>query len=488
MRSMRRMGGLVSLLAMGGCGGELSDDGRAGTAVAELTVVPGGVQCVRITIRGVALSFNVTPGASTTTLDLGVQSGGSVQVSAQAYDVACASVTTSTSASWVSDPVSVTIASGIATSISLTLRPATRATASVDFVQPVVAIAAGGNSSYAVMLDGTMRAWGANSAGQLGDGTNIDRATPVSVMGPSGRVQQIAAGDSHACALTALGVSCWGQNDHGQLGDGTTTSRAWSLSVDTSGIAAPITSIAAGGAHSCAATGSTGRSYCWGSNGSGELGDSSTTDRSRPVLVLNSTEEYYAPVAATSGSCALNRLGVIVCWGLNTSGRFGGTPVDFAFTLPSTFGSRAWGSVALGVSHACMVEAGGGVYCAGANGYGQLGDGTVIQRITPVPVTALHDATAIAVGSAHSCAIRQDRTVWCWGRGGFSSLGGGTSDDTNVPTQVLGLRDATALVAGRHHYCALLADGSVRCWGDNPNGQLGDGSLRNQSVPVRVRF
>src|SRR5207248_419155 len=89
----------------------------------------------------------------------------------------------------------------------------------------VTAVAAGGYDTCALLADATMRCWGGNGSGELGDGTHMNRLTPVAVWGLSG-VTAIAVGAAHTCALLAdTTVRCWGVNSFGQLGDGTTTNR-----------------------------------------------------------------------------------------------------------------------------------------------------------------------------------------------------------------------------------------------------------------------
>src|SRR5262249_34768238 len=139
----------------------------------------------------------------------------------------------------------------------------------------VTAIGGGNDHTCAVMSDGSVKCWGHNDSGQLGNGTRADRLTPVTVSGLGG-VTAIAGGDSHTCALTRSGgVECWGQNDNGQLGDGTTTGHLTPAAV--SGLGSGVVAIGAGNAHSCALT-SAGAVECWGFNGNGELGDGTMND------------------------------------------------------------------------------------------------------------------------------------------------------------------------------------------------------------------
>ena len=142
-------------------------------------------------------------------------------------------------------------------------------------------IAAGSEHTCAVIASG-VKCWGANSSGQLGDGTNVNRNTPVNVFGPSGGVTAIAAGSEHTCVLTAGGtIWCWGANSSGQLGDGTNVNR--NTPVNVSGVSGGVIAIAAGSEHTCALAGSGATGA--GGQFSGQLGDGANVNRNTPVNV-----------------------------------------------------------------------------------------------------------------------------------------------------------------------------------------------------------
>ncbi|MDG2199526.1 MAG: hypothetical protein P8O70_22055, partial [SAR324 cluster bacterium] len=135
---------------------------------------------------------------------------------------------------------------------------------SSDFYLPGIAIDVGVSGSCATKFDKTIKCWGLNDKGQLGDGTTDDRTTPVTVSGISTATRELSVGSSHTCAVLSGGtVKCWGLNDKGQLGDGTTTDR--SIPVTVSGIST-VTAVSAGRKHACAVL-SGGTVQCWGLNG-----------------------------------------------------------------------------------------------------------------------------------------------------------------------------------------------------------------------------
>ena len=153
--------------------------------------------------------------------------------------------------------------------------------------------------SCAVLSDGTVRCWGANGGGTLGDGTTTDRLNPVAVLGIS-TATQVARGESQSCAVLSDGtVRCWGWNDYGQLGDGTKTDS--STPVVVSGIST-ATRVGLGMSHSCALL-SDGTVQCWGSNAFGQLGDGTKTDSLTPVAVFIPCDASVPPTNGGVGNC-----------------------------------------------------------------------------------------------------------------------------------------------------------------------------------------
>jgi len=351
----------------------------------------------------------------------------------------------------------------------------------------VTAILAGDGYTCALTTVGAVKCWGDNGYGQLGDGSNTNRLTPVDVSGLASGVTAMAAGIFHTCALTtAGGVKCWGWNGYGQLGDGSTTNRL--TPVDVSGLASGVAAMAAGQHHTCALTPG-GGVKCWGRNIYGQLGDGSTTNRLTPVAVSGLTSGVAAMAAGTNHTCALSTAGGVKCWGNNRIGQFGdGSTTNRLAPVDVSGLASGVTAIAAGGSHTCTLTAGGGVKCSGNNGNGRLGDGSTTNRLTPVDVSGLASGvTAMAAGIFHTCALTTGGGVNCWGFNGLGQLGDGSTTGRLTPVDVSGLASGViAISAGSNHTCALTTAGGVKCWGFNFVGQLGDGSTTGRLTPVDV--
>jgi alpha-tubulin suppressor-like RCC1 family protein len=352
----------------------------------------------------------------------------------------------------------------------------------------VAALAAGGAHTCALTTSGGMVCWGSNASGQLGNGTTMSRSTPIAVTGLGTGIAAITAGYSHTCAMsTGGGMGCWGNNLNGQLGDGTTTQRLTPTAVSGLGVSG-VAAISAGNSHTCALTTGAG-ALCWGTNYTGQLGDGTTTQRLTPTAVSGLGSGVTAIAAGDTHTCALKAGAGATCWGDNGSGRLGDGTTTSRLT-PTAVSGLGSGVAAIngGGSHTCSLMTGGPIRCWGSNGEGQLGDGTTQVRVTPTAVSGLGSGVAaIVTGDAHTCALTAAGGVLCWGDNGSGRLGDGTATDRSTPTAVSGLQSGVAAIAaGQYHTCALTTGGGVLCWGSNASGQLGDGTTTSRATPTAV--
>jgi alpha-tubulin suppressor-like RCC1 family protein len=351
----------------------------------------------------------------------------------------------------------------------------------------ITTAAAGEGHTCALTTTGDVLCWGHNPYGQLGNGTITDRRLAAPVVGLEHRAVGIAAGEQHACAVMSSGrVRCWGSNTYGQLGDDTIMDRY--TPVQVKGLASDVIDMAAGTAHTCALT-SSGGVLCWGLNGSGELGDGTTTDHHTPVPVLGLGSGVIDIASGNYHTCALTSSGGVWCWGSNISGQLGDGTTTHRSEPVSVLG-LATGVAAIGggQSYTCAAMSPGGARCWGRNSSGQLGDGTKTNRSSPVPVLELANrVTHVAGGEHHTCALKASGGVVCWGWNGYGALGDGTNTDSPTPVQVVGLASGVgAITAGELHSCAVTGAGRMACWGYNSYGQLGDGTETSRRAPADV--
>ena len=260
-----------------------------------------------------------------------------------------------------------------------------------------VALVAGDQLACAIMDDESLMCWGANWSGELGDGTTTDRTSPTAVSLNAGEnVIDVGSGDSHTCALLDDGsIKCWGNNYYGQLGDGTTTNRNTPDLTDSLGTGRTAVDIGVGELATCALLDND-DVKCWGRNNAGQLGDGTITNKNSPPSSAITFPTGRTPVAISDSgagidrSCALLDDGNVSCWGRNHKGQLGdGTTTDRNTpVLTDSLGTgRTAVHVTTGLNHACALLDNGDITCWGHNSDGQLGDGTTTDRSSPTAVS-----------------------------------------------------------------------------------------------------
>lgn len=323
----------------------------------------------------------------------------------------------------------------------------------------VTAVAAGVDFGLALMSDGTVRSWGDNTFGQLGDGTNLDHTPPAPVLGLTG-VVAISAGTWHSVAVTSDGsVWAWGDNSAGQLGLPGGSGSSSTIPVQVPRVA-DVVAVDAGAYFTLAAT-ARGKVWAWGSNTTGELGDGTVGDfRYQPKKIAGLTK--VVDVAAGLGhSVVATAERQVWAWGENYFGQVGigvedGEHQTTPQLVPDLTGVRR---VAAGAGHTLAVTYGGAVWAWGDNADGQLGDGTQTTRYSPVPVPDLTKVATMDAGGFHSLAVQRDGTAWAWGQHVYGQLGvGPESGNLSSPAEVPVPGDVTAISGGDSHTLAVVAD------------------------------
>ena len=243
------------------------------------------------------------------------------------------------------------------------------------------AIAAGGAHSCA-LSSAIAYCWGLNSAGQLGDNSTMMQLTPTRALAEVS-LTTIVAGVNHTCALSSAGpVYCWGQNTLGQVGDSTQTERHAPTAV-VGGLT--FSSLSAGGNHTCALTAS-GTAYCWGSNTRRELGAGlPDTAVSAPAAVTGALS-FTLITAGGAHTCGLTADGLAYCWGDNDSGQLGDSSSTERAVPTAVYGATRFATLEAGGNHTCGSTAARVVYCWGDGLRGQLGRGVQQSSLVPVKV------------------------------------------------------------------------------------------------------
>ena len=302
--------------------------------------------------------------------------------------------------------------------------------------------------SCAVLANGQVSCWGSGSRGQLGNGELADSKYPVTVKniagtGPLLNVKEVAVGAQHTCALLEnQTVKCWGLQGDGLLGNGKSEFGKVSVPTAVDGIDNAI-QIATGGSHSCALLDDQGVK-CWGYGGAGQLGvwgvgsypESLLFHKNLPVTVM--IEKNVRQLAlGRSVSCALMNDKTVQCWGGGSKGKLGRGDTEDGITPSEVKNLTNVKKIVVGDSHSCALMEDKTVKCWGSAEDGRLGVGASNDQLIPANVIysqvpfaqdlEISSAKDIAVGLASSCALLEDDSIFCWGRGYSEVWADGTS-------------------------------------------------------------
>jgi alpha-tubulin suppressor-like RCC1 family protein len=344
---------------------------------------------------------------------------------------------------------------------------------------PFSNIATGGHHTLALKADGSLFGWGNNLHGQVGDGTNTNRLVPT-MDGVVKTWAALASGEYHSAGIQATSIQTggalwtWGYNIAGQIGDGTFVDRTAPVKIGT---VTTWVAVAAGKSHTLALK-KDGTVWAWGGNAHGQLGDGTTIDRPQPVQV-GLLKDWTTIAAGDSHTLGRRADGSIWAWGANANGQLGiGSAVDAL--VPTQIGTDKWLSVAAGSGHTLAIRSDGALFAWGAYASGQLGaDSAGADALSPVQVGSDTNWARISAGGLHTLAVKSNGTLWAWGANAMGQLGNGdaTLQLMAAPQQIGTATSWLAISAGLAHSLGLQADGTLWSWGSNLDGQLGNGTL-----------
>lgn len=362
-------------------------------------------------------------------------------------------------------------------------------TASVKVIAAARALSSGAASEHhcAISTGGAIFCWGNNSSGQLGDGTGTTSNVPVASTAASSDAVQIVTGSEHSCARYTDGsVRCWGLNDAGQLGNGTETPYEVPATLVTGGHT--FAKLAAGPNSTCGIT-TTGSALCWGAM----FGTATAV----PTPVGGAATYTDITTGGNDGACGLTSGGDILCWG--QIGWESANSPSYSAAPILVGGGRSYTKLSATRTHQCGLS-GGTIWCWGQVDAEALGVTSLpkppapdttdysIYRGVPFPISAGAAFTDVVAGGTFTCGLTSGSAVYCWGTlvpsiepdgngavpvAGVSS--GVHAQGDGAKLQDLAGLDFTALGSSRATVCGLKNGGIPWCWGSNYKGQSGQG-------------
>jgi alpha-tubulin suppressor-like RCC1 family protein len=392
--------------------------------------------------------------------------------------------------------------SGTGFILSATVGSTSVASAAFDITFTLNTVTTGGSHTCGIQVTDAAYCWGRNTVLSFGP-------SPALVSG-SLRFTAVTSGTEHACGISTGGDTyCWGPNHFGQLGDGNPGVDS-PTPVQVQGAPAFV-ALVAGRDHTCGITAS-GAAHCWGYNGTGQLGTTTTENCpgtftgtwpcSSTPLAVDGGHAFSTLSAGGSNTCGVTTNDDAYCWGHNALGQLGASTTEVCpasggescSTTPlAVTGGFKFSDIGTGRNHSCAVESvSGTTYCWGDNTFGQVGNGNQgTGSTTPVSVQGGLVLASVSGGEFHTCGFNASGTAFCWGHNTDGQLGdgnGGTHSDVPVAVQG-GLTFAVVSAGGdfQYHTCGITTGGATYCWGSDFSGQLGTGGSADDSdVPVRL--
>jgi alpha-tubulin suppressor-like RCC1 family protein len=330
---------------------------------------------------------------------------------------------------------------------------------------------AGARHSLVILQDGTLWAWGKNDQGQLGDGTNTDRLKPVQVgtetiwESVSASPGPLSTGNGFTVAIKTNGTLwAWGNNSAGVLADGTNNDSNIPKQIGTDTDWKEVVS----GYNHVLAIKDNGELYAWGDNSFGQLGSGNTTALTTPTKIGSAS--WTMVDAGETHSLGIQTDGTLWSWGSGQNGRLGNGSSTGNVTSPTKVGTATdWAQVSAGRLHSLARKTGNTLWAWGDNSQGQLGDGSTTESNVPKQIGTDTDWSKVSAGYTHSMAIKTNNRLYAWGQND-GRHGNSSNANTQAPAQVGTSSDWADIDATHVFSLARKTSNKLYIWGTSTAG------------------
>lgn len=305
-----------------------------------------------------------------------------------------------------------------------------------------------GNSIAALKTDGSLWVWGNNFNGLIGDGTVINKSSPVQTVSAVTTWRGVSLSEYSTVAVKTDGTLwTWGGNNYGLIGNNTAFPAGnRSSPIQTVSAGTNWKSVSAAGT-TIAAVKTDGSLWLWGRGDNGQLGNDSILHRSSPVQTVSNVTTWKQVSLGGSVSSAIKTDGTLWLWGQNPNGQLGTNDITSRSSPVQTVsGGTNWKQASAGTFNAGAVKTDGSLWLWGRNGTGQLGTNNItIEASSPVQtVSAGTNWRSVTVETNYStnttrstAGIKTDGSLWVWGSNTRGRLGTGTSIAVSSPVQTI---------------------------------------------------